>query len=62
MARPYGASFAAGGTYLINQGGIQWVHTFSQNLVNEFRAGTDIEYVKNLPRGFYGSSFTAACA
>ena len=53
-------AFSYSGIYLINNGGLQYVHSFSQNLINEFRAGTDIEHVKQLPIGFYNTSFTAA--
>ncbi len=53
-------AFSYTGTYLIHQGGMQWVHTFNQNMINEVRFGSDIEHVKQLPLGFYGGTFTAA--
>ena len=53
-------AFSYTGIYKINNAGFQYVHTFSQNLINEFRGGINFEHVKQLPLGFYNSSFTAA--
>ena len=53
-------AFSYTGTYNINNAGFQYVHTFNANLINEFRGGINFEHVKQLPLGFYNSSFTAA--
>ena len=40
--------FTFTGTYPMNNAALQYVHTFSANMVNELRLGTDLEHVKQL--------------
>lgn len=51
--------FTYTGTYPIYNTGLQYVHTFSVNVVNELRLGTDLEHVKQLST-LANTSFTAA--
>jgi hypothetical protein len=53
-------NFSYTGTYLIHNAGLQFVHVFSPSVINEFRGGTDLEHVKQLPVGYYNGTFTAA--
>ena len=53
-------NFSYTGNYLINNAGLQYIHVFSPSIVNEFRGGTDLEHVKQLPVGYYNGLFTAA--
>lgn len=51
--------FTYTGTYPIYNTGLQYVHTFSSNLVNELRLGADLEHVKQLST-LANTDFTAA--
>ena len=50
-------NFTFTGTYPGYNVGLQWIHTFSPRLLNEFRAGTDLEHVKQLSTRAY-TNFT----
>ena len=47
------------GTYPMYNAGLQYIHTFSSSLLNEWRFGADLEHVKQLSTRT-GTSFTAA--
>ena len=52
-------AFTFSGTYPMYNAALQYVHTFSPNLLNELRLGVDLEHVKQLSSRA-GTSFTAA--
>jgi len=52
-------NFTFTGTYPMYNVALQYVHTFSSNLLNELRLGTDLEHVKQLSTRA-NTSFTAA--
>jgi outer membrane receptor protein involved in Fe transport len=52
-------NFKFTGTYPISNLGVQYIHTFSPSLLNEFRAGFDLENVAQLST-LTGTSFTIA--
>ncbi len=52
-------NFSYTGTYPIYNAGLQYLHTFSPNLINELRLGIDLEHVKQLST-LANTGFTAA--
>ena len=52
-------NFTTTGTFPINHAALQYVHTFSPRMVNEFRGGVDYEHVQALSTRT-NTSFTAA--
>jgi Carboxypeptidase regulatory-like domain/TonB-dependent Receptor Plug Domain len=52
-------NFTYTGTYPIYNAGLQYVHIFNPNMVNELRLGVDLEHVKQLST-LAGTSFTPA--
>jgi hypothetical protein len=51
--------FGYTGTFPLYNTGLQYVHIFNANMVNELRLGTDLEYIKQLAT-LTNTSFTAA--